>query len=98
KRVTLSVSATPSRTNPGPLGAGAAATVSFDPFTINARNMRATVKIADDALNADNAFNFAVSPSEPVRLAVVDRGSAAGNLYLSRALSIGEQPRFETVT
>jgi hypothetical protein len=96
--VTLSVNGIPVGSKPVTLEAGAGTTVSFDPFTINARNMRATVKIADDALNADNDFNFVVSPSEPVRLVVIDRGSAAANLYLGRALSIGEQPRFETVT
>jgi hypothetical protein len=96
--VTLSVNGIPVGTKPATIEPGAATTVSFDPFTINARNMRATVKIADDALNPDNTFNFVVSPSEPVLLAVVDRGNAAGNLYLSRALSIGQQPRFETVT
>ena len=95
--VTLSVNGIPVGSKPATIEPGAATTVSFDPFTINARNMRATVKIADDALNADNTFNFVVSPSEPVHLAVVDRGNAAGNLYLSRALSIGEQPRFDTI-
>ena len=94
--VTLAVNGIPVGSKPATLDPGASATVSFDPFTINARNMRATVKIADDALNADNTFNFVVSPSEPLRVAVVDRGSA-GNIYLTRALSIGEQPRFETV-
>jgi hypothetical protein len=96
--VTLAVNGIPVGSKPVTIESGAATTVSFDPFTINARNMRATVKIADDALNADNTFNFVVSPSEPVRLVVIDRGSAGANLYLTRALAIGEQPRFETVT
>ncbi len=39
--------------------------------------MRGTVRVGDDALPADNAFNFVVSPPEPLRVAVVDRGSAA---------------------
>lgn len=95
--VTLSVNGIPVGSKPATLEPGAAATVSFDPFTINARNMKATVKIADDALNADNTFNFVVSPSEPLRVAIVDRGSSGGNLYLTRALSIGEQPRFEVM-
>jgi len=95
--VTLSVNGIPVGSKPANLEAGASTTVSFDPFTINARNMRATVKIADDALNADNAFNFVLSPSEPLRVAIVDRGSSGGNLYLTRALSIGEQPRFEVL-
>ena len=96
--VTLSVNGIPVGSKPATLEPGAGTTVSFDPFTINARNMKATVKIADDGLNADNTFNFVVSPSEPVRVVIVDRGNAGGNLYLSRALSIGDQPRFETVT
>jgi len=95
--VTLSVNGIPVGSKPATLEPGAATTVSFDPFTINARNMKATVKIADDALNADNTFNFVVSPSEPLRVAIVDRGSSGGNLYLMRALSIGEQPRFEVM-
>jgi hypothetical protein len=75
---------------------GGAASVSFDPVTISSKNFRGTVRLADDALAADNHFNFVVSPSEPVRLTIVDRGNA--NLYLTRALSIGEAPRFETVS
>jgi hypothetical protein len=96
--VQLEVNGIPVGSKPVNIEPGAAASVTFDPFTINSRNMRATIKIADDALAPDNTFNFVVSPSEPVRVAVVDRGSAAANLYLSRALSIGEQPRFESVT
>jgi hypothetical protein len=96
--VTLTVNGIPVGSKPVTMEPGSSTTVSFDPFTINERNMKATIKIADDALNADNTFNFVVSPSQPVRLAVVDRGGAGANLYLSRALSIGEQPRFETVT
>ena len=75
---------------------GASASVTFDPVTISSRNFKGTVRLADDALAADNAFNFVVSPTEPVRLTLVDRGSA--DLYLTRALSIGESPRFETVS
>ena len=75
---------------------GGSASVTFDPVTISSKNFKGTVRLADDALNADNAFNFVVSPSEPVRLTIVDRGNA--DLYLSRALSIGEAPRFEAVS
>jgi hypothetical protein len=75
---------------------GGSASVTFDPVTISSKNFKGTVRLADDALNADNAFNFVVSPSEPVRITIVDRGSA--DLYLTRALSIGEAPRFEAVS
>ena len=75
---------------------GGSASVSFDPVTISSKNFKGTVRLADDALNADNSFNFVVSPSEPVRLTIVDRGNA--DLYLTRALSIGDAPRFEAVS
>jgi len=75
---------------------GGSASVTFEPVTISSRNFKGTVRLADDALNADNSFNFVVSPSEPVRLTIVDRGNT--DLYLTRALSIGEAPRFEAVS
>ena len=75
---------------------GGSASVTFEPVTISTRNFKGTVRLADDALNADNSFNFVVSPSEPVRLTIVDRGNT--DLYLTRALSIGEAPRFEAVS
>src|SRR5262249_370067 len=46
----------------------------------------------------DNLFNFVVSPAAPVRIVVVDSGGRAGaGLYLTRALSIGDAPKFDTV-
>jgi len=72
------------------------ASVTFAPFTVASRNMRATVKLPDDALARDNVFHFVVSPSEPVRVVVIDRAGAESEaLYLMRALSIGEAPRVE---
>ena len=72
--------------------------VTFDPFTVTARNMRGTVRIGNDGLPADNAFHFIVSPAEPLRVILVDRGSASAGLFLNRALAIGDAPRFETTT
>ena len=71
--------------------------VTFDPFTVTARNMRGTVRIGSDGLPADNAFHFIVSPAEPLRVILVDRGSASAGLFLDRALAIGNAPRFETM-
>jgi len=77
--------------------AGSSASVTFAPFTLAARDMRATVRTGDDALVADNAFNFVVSPVQPVGVVVVDRGgTGSAALYLTRALAIGDTPRFET--
>jgi len=70
--------------------------VAFQPFTVPSRNMRVTVRAGADALASDNVFNLVVSPSTPVRIVVVDTGTKTGaGLYLTRALSIGDAPKFE---
>ena len=96
--ISLAVAGLPVASKPLSIEPGSAASVTFDPVTISSRNMRATVHTSDDALGADNTFNFVLSPTQPVRLALVDRGASGGTLYLSRALAIGDAPRFETVT
>lgn len=76
------------------------ASVTFEPVTPPAGTSRAVVRVTPDALPADDAFHFTLSPKEPVRVVVVDRGGATrdASLYLARALAIGDAPRFETVT
>lgn len=96
--VTLEVNGLTIGTKPIAVDAGGSTSVTFDPFTVSSPNMRATVHVPDDALAADNAFNFVVSPSRPVRLTLVDRGTPAAGLYLRRALSIGDAPKFEIVS
>ena len=77
--------------------AGGSASVTFEPFTLAASYMRGSVRAGADALAADNVFNFVVSPVQPVRVLVVDRGgTGSATLYLTRALAIGDAPRFET--
>jgi hypothetical protein len=94
--IALDVGGLPVANKPLNVEAGGSASVTFDPVTISSKNLKGTVRLADDALAADNAFNFVVSPSAPLHLTIVDRGNA--DLYLSRALSIGDAPRFETVS
>jgi hypothetical protein len=96
--VALEVSGLPVASKPLTIEPSGAASVTFDPVTISSKNMRATVRSSDDALAIDNTFNFVLSPTQPVRVAVVDRGGPGPTLYLSRALAIGDAPRFETVT
>ncbi len=78
----------------------ASASTTFPPVTLTAPNTRGIVRIGDDALARDNAFHFVLSPPRPVTVAVVNasRGSRDPALYLSRALSIGDSPRFEVTT
>jgi hypothetical protein len=95
--LTLEVGGLSIATKPVSVEPEASASVVFDAFTVSGRNTRATVRLSEDALAADNTFNFVVSPIEPVHITVVDRGSAASALYLTRVLSIGESPKFEAV-
>ena len=76
------------------------ASVTFAPFTPATRDTRGTVRIASDALVLDNAFNFTVSPKEPVRIIIAERPGATrdASLYLSRALALGEAPAFDITT
>jgi hypothetical protein len=94
--IALETAGLPVANKPLTVEPGGSASVTFDPVTISSKNFKGTVRLAADALATDNAFNFVVSPSEPVRLTIVDRGNA--DLYLSRALSIGDAPRFEAVS
>jgi Aerotolerance regulator N-terminal/von Willebrand factor type A domain len=95
--LTLEVGGISTGTKPVAVEPGMSASVVFDAFTVSGRNTRASVRLSEDALAADNSFNFVVSPIEPVHITVVDRGSAASALYLTRVLSIGESPKFEAV-
>jgi len=76
------------------------ASVTFAPFTPAAKNTRGTVRIGADKLPLDNAFNFTVSPKEPLRIIIAERPGAPrdASLYLSRALALGESPPFDIST
>ncbi len=95
--ITLEVGGLTIATKPVAVEAGSSASVAFDAFTVSGRYTRASVHLSEDALAADNTFNFVVSPIEPVHITVVDRGNASSALYLTRVLSIGDSPKFETV-
>src|SRR5262245_1413932 len=73
------------------------ASVTFTPFTPPPTTVRGVVKTASDALAADNAFNFIVTPKAPLRIILAERpgASAGSSLYLTRALALGESPPFD---
>jgi hypothetical protein len=77
--------------------ANGSASTTFPPSTLSSPNTRGVVRIGDDALARDNAFYFVLSPPRPIVVTLV--GSARGGrdtmLYLSRALAIGDNPRFD---
>jgi hypothetical protein len=78
----------------GPRGSASA---TFDPVTIADRNVRGTVRLADDALARDNLFHFVVSPQDPLVVVIGERAGAQRNasLYLARALAVSETPRID---
>jgi hypothetical protein len=93
--VTLEVGERAVQTERVHVDADGSASVTFAPLSITSPSTRATVRLGADALARDNAFHVVLSAAEPVRVIVMQRAAGA-NLYLSRALSIGEAPRFDT--
>jgi hypothetical protein len=77
-------------------GNGSAST-TFQPVTLTAPNTRATIRLPDDRLARDNLFHFVLAPSEPLPVVLLTRSGARRDetLYLTRALSIGDRPRFD---
>lgn len=71
--------------------------VTFDPVTVAPPAMRASIRIPEDGMAADNAFHFVVAPGLPVKVIVAQRAGGNSGLYLSRALNVGESPRFDVV-
>jgi hypothetical protein len=82
------------------LGPRAAGSSAFPPIILTSANTRGVVRIPDDALLQDNAFYFVLSPPRPVPVAMVNgpRTSREQALYLTRALAIGDTPKFEVAT
>lgn len=79
----------------------ASASVTFPPLTITNAHTKASVRLGGpgqpaDALERDNVFHFVVTPAAPVPVLVVSQTRPEANLYLSRALAIGDAPRFDT--
>jgi hypothetical protein len=75
---------------------GGSSSATFDPITVAERNLRVAVRLPKDALERDNVFDFVLSPDEPVRVILAGRAGAGDEgLYLTRALAVGDSPRFE---
>ena len=66
-------------------------TVDFAPVTLGDAQVFGAVRIAPDALPADDVFHFVVSPGQVVTVLIVASTAAQddANLFLSRALGIG---------
>jgi hypothetical protein len=95
--IALEIDGRPVQTEHVNIEPNSSASVSFTPFSPAAGGTRGTVRIGADALPLDNAFHFVVAPRQPVRVLVVERPASTrdASLYLSRALSLGEDPAFQ---
>ena len=78
-----------------------AAQVTFQPFTLEEHHTRGTVRVGEDALPPDNAYQFVLSPGTATGVLLVgDAVSTSGGavrsaLYLQRALEITEEGEFD---
>ncbi len=75
---------------------GEAASVPFAPFTVSLPHTRGTVRVSGDALAADDARHFVLSPGAALTVAIVEGGRASrdASLYVRRALETTGDGRF----
>ena len=78
--------------------ANGAVTVRFTAAALPTGVTRAVVRLAPDALAADNAYHFTLSRDQALRLLVITPAGAPArrSLYLRRALALGDRPPFQT--
>jgi hypothetical protein len=95
--VSLEINGRQVETRTADLPADAGASVSFDPVPIPDAPARAVVRIADTNLAGDDTYQFILQRAPTVEVLVIEppQASAEHSLFLSRALEIGDQPRFE---
>ena len=94
--VTLEINGRAIQTQQVKVEANASSSAAFAPVTLTGAEVRATVRLADDAMTRDNAFHFMVAAGRPVRTILLERaGRRDGALYVSRALAVGDTPRFD---
>jgi hypothetical protein len=71
-----------------------AATATFAPVAFPASATTGRVRIAPDALPADDEVRFVLAPGQDLSVLVLDGGGGRGSVYLTGALGIGDRPRF----
>jgi Aerotolerance regulator N-terminal/von Willebrand factor type A domain len=95
--ITLEIGGRAIQTRRISVAANGSSSTTFDPVTVAERNIRGTVRLADDALARDNVFHFVVSPEDPVKVIIGEGSGAQRNtsLYLARAVAVSETPRID---
>jgi hypothetical protein len=93
---TLAIGGRPVETKTVTVAPGGVMQVRFTPAPVPAGTARATVRLAPDALPADDAFHFTLAAAAAVPLLVIEPATprARQSLYLERVLAIGDRPSF----
>jgi hypothetical protein len=96
--VTLTLDGRTVETKSVSIGPNASGSVTFAPVTASSPGIRATIKAGSDLLPIDNTFHFALTPSRPVSVLIVQGEGAPrdSSLYVTTALSIGTSPPFRS--
>jgi aerotolerance regulator-like protein/VWA domain-containing protein len=94
--VTLEIDGQELQTRETTLAPDAATAVTFAPFTLSRPHTTGTVRLPDDALPADNAHHFVLSPGTSLNVLVAEGQGAARDvsLYVAGALGISDDGRF----
>jgi hypothetical protein len=78
------------------VAAGSSASTTFAPVAFSGGAMRVSTRIPADGLMVDNVFNAIVTPPQALPVMLVGAGARGdSDLYLTRALAIGDRPRFQ---
>ena len=82
------------------VAAGSTTTVSFPPFAVAGGRARVTVRMAPDAMPADDTFNAVVVVSAEVPVLILESANPAADsgVYLARALEVAAAPGFAVRT
>lgn len=95
--VVLELDGRPAGSATASLGPNGTTLVTLPPFTLSEPFTRGTVRVPADALPANDAAHFVLSPGEGFSVLVVEDGGDPQDpsLYLLQALGIGTDPAFD---
>ncbi len=97
RAVTLSLDGRALQTRTVDVPASGGATVRFDPVLLPPDPARGEVRVAADALPADDAFHFVAARAPGRRALLVSSAGVPASGYLRRALELARQPSWEIV-
>jgi hypothetical protein len=99
--VALEINGRVAESRPVSIGPNAGGSVTFPPVTVSDAYLRGSVRAGTDALAADNAFHFVLSPSRALPVLIVQAdgaaisGTGSPSVYLTTALAARTAPGFE---